>query len=365
MQKTKRLALLSIILLASVGLAFAAQASGVLVGLAGNVEDAEINIQTATVSLILTPEDKAKATDIVLMDSQVQELLDGADNYTLLVSEVFDIHEISFDVHETGGGVALVPKEGIAKVTVEINNDYGDEFGVQVIEVTVDLVKEEIVTKDVQPEIVKPKVNEGIVALSELVENPSNYVDVVVTVSGNVSLLGEVFGSLFDLDGTVTVFYAHEEATVGVSNIQNGDTVTVTGRFAAPNTIYARASRNNKDGENNNETTHNSPNSFPYSSGWINLKTNPKIAIMATLFAVSAFTLAGKLLMPTPIQIVIQGEEPIIVGQIFRYTQFDVVLISASTVVLALSSFYLLFVKSNETSLITVATAEKDTSNWS
>jgi len=70
---------------------------------------------------------------------------------------------------------------------------------------------------------------------------------------------------------------------------------------------------------------------------------------MATLFAVSAFTLAGKLLMPSPIQIVIQGEEPIIVGQIFRYTQFDVALISASTVVLALSSFYLLFVKSNET----------------
>ena len=226
-------------MLGSVGLAFVAQASGVLVGLAGNVEDAEINIQTATVSLILTPKDRTKATNTVLLDSQIQELLDGADNYTIVVSEVFDIHEIGFDVHETGGGVALVPREGIAKVTVEIIKDYGEEFGVQMIEVTVDLEKANIVTKDVQPEIIKPKVNEGIVALSELVENPSNYVDVVVTVSGKVSLLGEVFGSLFDLDGTVKVFYAHEEATVGVSNIQNGDTVTVTGRFAAPNTIYA------------------------------------------------------------------------------------------------------------------------------
>ena len=79
------------------------------------------------------------------------------------------------------------------------------------------------------------------------------------------------------------------------------------------------------------------------------MKTKQKIVIMAILFAVSAFTLAGKLLMPTPIQIVIQGEEPIIVGQIFRYTQFDVAIISVFTVMLAMSSFYLLFVKSSET----------------
>ena len=52
-------------------------------------------------------------------------------------------------------------------------------------------------------------------------------------------LISEVFGSLFDLDGKVTVFYSHEEARVDVSNIQNGDTVTVTGRFVSPNTIYA------------------------------------------------------------------------------------------------------------------------------
>jgi uncharacterized membrane protein len=83
---------------------------------------------------------------------------------------------------------------------------------------------------------------------------------------------------------------------------------------------------------------------------------------MATLFAVSAFTLAGKLLMPTPIQIIIQGEEPIVVGQIFRYTQFDVAIISISAIILAASSFYLLFVKSNETHTITLATEQKDTS---
>jgi hypothetical protein len=92
------------------------------------------------------------------------------------------------------------------------------------------------------------------------------------------------------------------------------------------------------------------------------LNTKQKSVIMAILFAVSAFTLAGKLLMPTPIQIVIQGEEPIVVGQIFRYTQFDVALISVSTVVLALSSFYLLFVKSSETPIVTLTTTQKDTS---
>lgn len=240
MQKRKRLALLSFLLLLSVGSAVVAQASGVLQSLAGNVEEAEISIQTASVSLILTPEDREKATDIVLMDSQIQELLEGADNYTIQVSEVFDIHEIDFDVHEiSGGGIALVPKEGLAQATIEINNDYGKEFGVQVVTVTVDLLDEEITETEVNPEIRKPKVHEDVLSPSELVQNPSEYEGVLVTVSGEVSLLGEVFGYLFMLDETVTVFYRHEEANVDVSNIENGDTVTVTGKFSSPDTIYA------------------------------------------------------------------------------------------------------------------------------
>ena len=64
---------------------------------------------------------------------------------------------------------------------------------------------------------------------------------------------------------------------------------------------------------------------------------------MAVIFAVSAFMFVGKILMPTPIQIIIPGEEPIVVGQIFRYTQFDVIIISVSAITLAVSSFYLLF----------------------
>jgi uncharacterized membrane protein len=93
------------------------------------------------------------------------------------------------------------------------------------------------------------------------------------------------------------------------------------------------------------------------------MRTNRKIAVMVILFAVSAFTLAGKVLMPTPIQIVIQGEEePIVVGQIFRYTQIDVTIISVSAVILAISSFYLLFVSSIETRTVLPTAEEKDTS---
>ena len=72
------------------------------------------------------------------------------------------------------------------------------------------------------------------------------------------------------------------------------------------------------------------------------MKTSPKTIVAVVLFAVSAFLLVGKLMMPTPIQITIQGKDPIVVGQILRYTQFDVAIISISTVILAVSGFYLL-----------------------
>jgi uncharacterized membrane protein len=92
------------------------------------------------------------------------------------------------------------------------------------------------------------------------------------------------------------------------------------------------------------------------------MKSTPKTVIMAVLFAVSAFMFVGKLLMPTPIQIVIPGEEPIVVGQIFRYTQFDVAIISISAIILAASSFYLLFIGSTEPRVVSLAAEKPDTS---
>jgi hypothetical protein len=229
--KTKRLALLGVLLLLSICSAVVVHGTNVLQSF-GNVEEAEINIQTASVTLLLSAEERETAINLVLMVPQIQDLLQTADNYTAKASEIFD-------VHETNGDVALVPKEGLAMVTLEITTDYGEEFGVQIVAATVDIANEEITQLEVNQEVRKPKVEDNLLLPSELVDNASEYDGVVVTVSGKVSLLGEVFGSLFMLDDTVTVFYAHEGATVDVSDIENGDTVTVTGRFAAPDTLYA------------------------------------------------------------------------------------------------------------------------------
>jgi uncharacterized membrane protein len=92
------------------------------------------------------------------------------------------------------------------------------------------------------------------------------------------------------------------------------------------------------------------------------MRITPKALIMAVLFAVSVFMFVGKLLMPTPIQIIIPGEEPIVVGQIFRYTHFDVVIISVSAIILAVSCFYLLFANSGETQLISSIVDGRDSS---
>ncbi|MDH5438730.1 MAG: hypothetical protein OEX76_07515 [Candidatus Bathyarchaeota archaeon] len=232
MHERKILALLSLLLMVSVGSAVVVDASGVLQSLVSNVEEVKINVQAVQLSSMLSQEEREKAINIVLMASQVQEMLEGVDDYNVQVSEVFDVHEIE-------GGIALVPKEGLALVMLQINKDYGEEFGVQVVKLTVDLLNDEIKETEENPEIRKPKVHEGTISPSELVQNPSEYDGVIVTVSGKVSLLGEVFGYLFMLDETVTVFYRHEEASLDVSNIENGDYVTVTGKFSSPETIYA------------------------------------------------------------------------------------------------------------------------------
>jgi len=62
-----------------------------------------------------------------------------------------------------------------------------------------------------------------------------------------------------------------------------------------------------------------------------------KTVLMVMLFVVSAFMFVGKLL--TPIQIVIEEEEPIVVGQILSYTLVDIVMISVSVIVLGDKQF--------------------------
>ena len=222
MKKTRKFALLGFLLLQGLN----------------NVEEAEIDLHSATVSTILSAEEREAAINLVLALPQIQDLLQTADDYTAETSEIFEIQESNRDI-------TLVPKEGVALVTITINNDYGEEFGVQTVEATVDIAQEEVTDLEVNPEVRKPKAVDNPLSPSELVENAAEYDGVVVTVTGEVSLLGEVFGSLFMLDDTVTVFYSHMDATVDVSGIANGDTVTVTGKFAAPDTIYALAIEKN------------------------------------------------------------------------------------------------------------------------
>ena len=248
MQKRKRLALLSILLVLSVGSAVAAQASGVLEGFPEEneaVKISEISMRTLIVpGVTITPSvNTEKATDIVFADSWTQEFLDDADNYIIQVADAICVK----NVYDNGKSIELGMQAGFAKVTIKITNDYGEEIGVQVIEAIVDMENEEITARyEVTSEVIKPKVKEGITPLSELMNNHSDYYDVIVTVSGKVRalgeenrLMGEPFDALFELDECVTVIYSHEEATVDVSGIKNGDTVTVTGKFIKPNLIYA------------------------------------------------------------------------------------------------------------------------------
>ena len=96
-------------LIASASTAVVVQAAGLMQGFR-SADMTEIKINTASVSLILTAEDRQKVMDIVLMDSQIQQLIESADNYTIEVSEIFDVNKVSFDLDVAGNGIALVPQ---------------------------------------------------------------------------------------------------------------------------------------------------------------------------------------------------------------------------------------------------------------
>ena len=227
----KRLALLGFLMLVSVGMVYVASASGTLRILAGK-GDVKIDVDEVLMYTKLSPEQREKAIEIALGDPRVQEMLDGVDDYRTSVSEILDVQEIE-------GGIALIPKEGLALVELRIYKDYGEELGIKAVKVTVDLLEEEVKEIEEYPEVVKPKVHEGIISTDELLGNPSKYHDQRVTVSGEVSKLGEVRGPYFMLDGKIWVCYLTPEGSVDISNIKNGDYVAVTGTFWASGTIQA------------------------------------------------------------------------------------------------------------------------------
>ena len=236
----KKLVLLALLLVVSVGAAFLAGASGALQIL---VRGGEVKINEELIFTEFTglsSDQRAKAVEIALGDPQVQEMLDGADDYYTGVSEILDVQEIEV---EEGGykrrAMALIPKEGLALVELRIYKDYGEELGIKAVKVTVDLLEEKVKEIEEFPEVRKPKVHEGIISTDELLGNPSKYHDQRVTVSGEVSKLGEVRGPYFMLDEKIWVCYLTPEGSIDISNIKNGDYVIVTGTFWASGTIQA------------------------------------------------------------------------------------------------------------------------------
>jgi len=86
-----------------------------------------------------------------------------------------------------------------------------------------------------------PPMSEAIpMSIDELSNNPSDYHLKRVMVSGTVRQLGLVKGPYFMLDEKIWVRYIKEDNTfIDISNVKNGDYITVTGRFWSPDTIHA------------------------------------------------------------------------------------------------------------------------------
>ena len=73
-------------------------------------------------------------------------------------------------------------------------------------------------------------------------------------------------------------------------------------------------------------------------------KIHRKTAFMAALFVTSVFVLGIKLLNPTPIQIIIEGQNSSSIIQTLRFFTFtDVIIIVIASITLAISGMYLLF----------------------
>ncbi len=69
---------------------------------------------------------------------------------------------------------------------------------------------------------------------------------------------------------------------------------------------------------------------------------------MAVLFVASVFVLGIKLLNPTPVQIFIEGENTAISQIPGFFTFTDVIILVVTSIILAISAMYLLFIDSVE-----------------
>ena len=150
----KKLVLLGFLMLLSVGMAYAVNASDDLKEICFGVFKApanEVRIDEGVIPQYakLSEDQRAKAVEIALGDPQVQEILEEADNYQ--IGYVGNI----FDMQETERGIALIPREGFALVEIQILKKYDQELGLKIYEITVDLLEEEVTEIKEYPEIRK------------------------------------------------------------------------------------------------------------------------------------------------------------------------------------------------------------------
>jgi predicted transcriptional regulator len=74
------------------------------------------------------------------------------------------------------------------------------------------------------------------------------------------------------------------------------------------------------------------------------MRISLKDLAVSILLLISSFILVNKLLNPTPIQIIVSSEgQPIVVREFVTYTLIDVIVVVTSTIIVCMTSFYILF----------------------
>lgn len=109
-----KVALLSILVLASTGAAVVASAYGLRFS-AQTGQRIDVNSEALMVKK-LTPEQKARARDIALGDPQVQEMLKGADRFLVGVFS-------SCRASKIGEDIVLIPRDELAAVQILVSKD--------------------------------------------------------------------------------------------------------------------------------------------------------------------------------------------------------------------------------------------------
>jgi len=138
----KKIALLALLLIASVGMAYIVSASDDLKALCV-IFFGENEVRVINSTALLSEDRREKAVEIALNDPQVKEILQGVNEYIIGASAIFDVQEI--EDPERGKGIALILKEGFAMVSIRIfGEEHYQKTALNGYDVIVDLSQESV-----------------------------------------------------------------------------------------------------------------------------------------------------------------------------------------------------------------------------